>query len=107
MEENNSLNETYQNAKNELQSVISQLEAQLNEKKATEETFKSEIESLKAQAAEKFALETRIKELEELLVNVETQLKEEVLLLQLCKISITKLQGKQLERIYSQIEKPF
>lgn len=86
MEENNSLNETYQNAKNELQSVISQLEAQLNEKKATEETFKSEIESLKAQAAEKFVLETRIKELEELLVNVETQLKEEVLLLQLCKI---------------------
>lgn len=86
MEENISLNETYQNAKNELQSVISQLEAQLNEKKATEETFKSEIESLKAQAAEKFALETRIKELEELLVNVEIQLKEEVLLLQLCKI---------------------
>lgn len=79
MEENNLLNETHQNARHELQSAISQLEEQLKEKNATEDVLKSEIETLKAAAAEKSALESRVKELEELLVTVETQLKEEVL----------------------------
>lgn len=79
MEENNLLNETYLNAKTELQSLISQLEGQLQEQKATEVTLKSEIESLKAEAAGKSELENRLREVEEQLVTVETQLKEEVL----------------------------
>lgn len=79
-EENKLLNETYQNAKKELQSLISQLEGQLQEQKAIEDTLKSKIESLSAEAAEKSNLENRLREVEEHWVTVETQLKEEVLL---------------------------
>ncbi|KAK0584572.1 hypothetical protein LWI29_015388 [Acer saccharum] len=78
MEENNLLNETYENAKKELQSMISQLEGKLQEQKTTEDTLKFDIESLKAEAAEKSLLQTRLKELEELLVKVEAQSKQEV-----------------------------
>ncbi|KAJ0087791.1 hypothetical protein Patl1_33228 [Pistacia atlantica] len=78
MEENNLLNETYQNAKTELQSLISQLEGQLQQQKAIEVTLKSEIESLKSEAAGKLELENRLREVEKQLVTVETQLKEEV-----------------------------
>lgn len=78
MDENQLLNETYQNAKNELQSVIMQLEGQLKENKANEDAIKSEIESLKVEIAEKSLLQTRLKELEEQLVKTEARLKEEV-----------------------------
>jgi chromosome segregation ATPase len=78
MEENNLLTESYQNAKKELQSVILQLEQQLKEQIAKEDAFRSEIENLKAENADKPVLQTRLKELEEQLVKTEDQLKEEV-----------------------------
>ena len=78
MEENNLLNETYQNAKKELESVILQLEQQLKEQTAKEDALRSNIENLKAEIAEKPVLQTRLKELEEQLVKNENQLKEEV-----------------------------
>lgn len=78
MEENNLLNETYQNAKKELESVILQLEQQLKEQNAKEDALRSDIENLKAEIAEKPVLQTRLKELEEQLVKNENQLKEEV-----------------------------
>lgn len=80
MEENNLLNETYQNAKKELQSVIIQLEEELKGLKGNEDAFKSEIESLKAEIAEKSALQTSLEELEKQLTATEARLKEEVLL---------------------------
>ncbi|KAH7533609.1 hypothetical protein FEM48_Zijuj04G0149900 [Ziziphus jujuba var. spinosa] len=78
MDENQLLNETYQNAKNELQSVILQLEGQLKENKSNEVALKSENENLKVEIAEKSLLQTRLKELEEQLVKTEARLKEEV-----------------------------
>lgn len=78
MEENNQLNETYQDAKKELQSLISQLEGELNEQKKVGDALKLEIESLKAEAAEKSVLQTHLKEVEEQLATVEAQLKQEV-----------------------------
>lgn len=78
MDENQLLNETYQNAKNELQSVILQLEGQLKDNKSNEVALKSENENLKVEIAEKSLLQTRLKELEEQLVKTEARLKEEV-----------------------------
>ena len=79
MEENILLNETHQNTKKELQSVILRLEEQLKDEKENEGSLKLEIKNLKAEIAESSLLQTRVKELEEQLVTVETQLKEEVL----------------------------
>lgn len=78
MDENQLLNETYQNAKNELESLIVQLEGQMKEIKANEDVLKSENESLKVEIAEKPLLQTHLKELEEQLVKTEARLKEEV-----------------------------
>ncbi|KAL4340639.1 hypothetical protein GQ457_08G015320 [Hibiscus cannabinus] len=78
MEENNLLNETHQNTKKELQSIILQLEEQLKDQKENEESLKLEIGNLKAEIAERSSLQTRVKELEEQLVTIETRLKEEV-----------------------------
>ena len=79
MEENNLLNETYQNGKKELQLVIIQLEEELNGQKANGDALKSEIESLKAEVAEKLALQTSLEELKKQLTAAESQLKEQVL----------------------------
>lgn len=79
MEENNLLNETYQHEKKELQSVIIQLEEQLKGQEANEDGLNSEIESLKAEVAEKSALQTSLEELEKQLMTAEAQLKEQVL----------------------------
>ncbi|KAJ6300795.1 hypothetical protein OIU76_021567 [Salix suchowensis] len=77
MEENNLLNETYQNGKKELQSVIIQLEEELNGQKTNEAALRSEIESLKAEVAEKLALQTSLEELKKQLTAAESQLKEQ------------------------------
>jgi len=77
MEENNLLNETYQNGKKELQSVIIQLEEELMGQKANEDALKSQIESLKAEVAEKLALQTSLEELKKQLTAAEAQLKEQ------------------------------
>ena len=79
MEENILLNETHQNTKKELQSVILRLEEQLKDEKENEGSLKLEIKNLKAEIAESSLLQTRVKELEEQLVTVESLLKEEVL----------------------------
>ncbi|XWS36804.1 hypothetical protein CRYUN_Cryun20dG0117200 [Craigia yunnanensis] len=77
-EENNMINETHQNTKKELQSVILKLEEQLKDEKENEESLKLEITNLKAEIAESSMLQSRVKEIEGQLVTVETQLKEEV-----------------------------
>lgn len=81
MEESNLLNETHQNTKKELQSVILQLEEQLKEEKENKESLQLEIKNLKAKIAESSVLQTRVRDLEGQLVTVETQLKEEVVIL--------------------------
>lgn len=79
MEENNLLTKTYQDAKEELQAVIVQLETQLSEQKERENALSSVVENLKAELTEKSALQTRIEELEEQLLLAKTHLKQEVL----------------------------
>lgn len=79
MEENSLLNETYQTAKNELQAVIIQLEAELKEQKANEDAIKAEVVNLKAEIADKSVLQARLDELDKQLVIAEARLKEEVL----------------------------
>ncbi|KAF8390899.1 hypothetical protein HHK36_023198 [Tetracentron sinense] len=78
MEENNMLNETYQDARKELQTVINQLEGQLNEQKAREDALNAEMENLKAELTQKSLLQTRVTELEQQLILAENRVKEEV-----------------------------
>lgn len=59
------MKENHSNSKRELQSVIDQLEEQLQSQQTNEGALKSEIESLKAELVERSKLETYIKELEE------------------------------------------
>lgn len=59
--------------------MIIQLEEQLKGQEANEDGLNSEIESLKAEVAEKSALQTSLEELEKQLMTAEAQLKEEVL----------------------------
>lgn len=79
MEENNLLTKTYQDAKEELQALIIQMERQLREQKERENALSSDVENLKAELSEKSVLQTRIIELEEELLVAKTHLKEEVL----------------------------
>lgn len=78
MEENSQLNETYQEAKNELQSTMVKLEEEVKAQKAYANALESEVEKLKDEAAEKPMLHARVVELEQLLVKLEVQLEEEV-----------------------------
>ncbi|KAG9460053.1 hypothetical protein H6P81_004561 [Aristolochia fimbriata] len=78
MEENSSLTKTYQEAKEEYQNVIIQLEVQLKEQKSHEEASIADMESLKAGLSEKLLFQTRIAELEEQLILAETKFSEEV-----------------------------
>ena len=59
--------------------MIIQLEEQLKGQEANEDGLNSEIESLKAEVAEKSALQTSLEELEKQLMTSEAQLKEQVL----------------------------
>jgi len=67
MEEKNLLGETYGNSKKELESLMFQLEERAKEKQTSEDTLQCEIENLKAEILEKSALQTRLKELEEVI----------------------------------------
>ncbi|KAA8526157.1 hypothetical protein F0562_007743 [Nyssa sinensis] len=78
MEENNLLNETYQNAKKELEDVSIQFEEKTKEHKLNEDALKAEMENLKAEIGEKTVLQNLLKELEEKSTITEARLKEEV-----------------------------
>uniref|UniRef100_A0A6N2N863 Uncharacterized protein n=1 Tax=Salix viminalis TaxID=40686 RepID=A0A6N2N863_SALVM len=67
-----------QQLSDEGQKLQSQLEEELNGQKANGDALKSEIESLKAEVAEKLALQTSIEELKKQLTAAESQLKEQV-----------------------------
>lgn len=84
MEENNLLTETHQNAKEELQTAVIQLEGQIKQHISNEHALTTEIENMKAEVKEKSALSDRLKELEEQLAISEAQVKVEVIYL-LCK----------------------
>lgn len=58
--------------------MILQLEEQMKEQNAKGDALRSEIENLKAEIAEKPALQSRLKELEEQLLKSEDRLKQEV-----------------------------
>ncbi|CAN6574005.1 unnamed protein product [Malus baccata var. baccata] len=73
MDENRLLDEVHQNTKKELQQVISNLEEQLKEQKAGEAALKSEVENLKAEAAEKPLLQNSLKELQTKSAHIEEQ----------------------------------
>lgn len=80
IDEKDLLNETNQNLKKELQSVISELEEKLKEHQKNEESLKTEVETLKTEIAEKFVLQSQLKEIEGKLIKAESRLNEEVLL---------------------------
>ena len=76
--EKNMLNETNQNLKKELQSLIFDLEEKLKEQQKIEGSLRSEVETLKVQVAEKYALQSQLEEIEEKLAQTESRLNEEV-----------------------------
>ncbi|KAL5154134.1 hypothetical protein HKD37_19G053550 [Glycine soja] len=76
--EKNMLNETNQNLKKELQSLIFDLEEKLKEQQKIEGSLRSEVETLKVQVAEKYALQSKLEEIEEKLAQTESRLNEEV-----------------------------
>ncbi|XP_068655889.1 COP1-interactive protein 1-like [Aristolochia californica] len=78
MEDYSLLTGTYQDAKEKYQNVITQLEEQLKEQKSEEEALIAVVDSLKAGLSEKSLMQTRIVELEQQLILVETRFKEEV-----------------------------
>jgi golgin subfamily A member 4 len=77
-DDKNLLNETNQNLKKELESIILDLEEKLKEHHKNEESLKSEVETLKIEIAEKSALQSRLQEIEAQLVKAESRLHEEV-----------------------------
>ena len=60
------LNETNQNLKKELQSLIFDLEEKLKEQQKIEGSLRSEVETLKVQVAEKYALQSQLEEMDKL-----------------------------------------
>lgn len=77
-EETSQVNAMYQTTKDELQAVIAKLEEQLTIESSKADTLVSEIEKLRAVAAEKSVLESHFEELEKTLTEVKAQLKENV-----------------------------
>ena len=72
------LNDTNQDLKKELQSLIFDLEEKLKEQQKIEGSLRSEVETLKVQVAEKYALQSQLEEIEEKLAQTESRLNEEV-----------------------------
>ncbi|URE13292.1 hypothetical protein MUK42_24000 [Musa troglodytarum] len=62
MEEHNTCNEMYQNARKELKAAIAQLEEKLSEQKARELSFDSLVESLKAELSEKSIIQSELEQ---------------------------------------------
>nr|XP_009405402.1 PREDICTED: golgin subfamily B member 1-like isoform X3 [Musa acuminata subsp. malaccensis] len=62
MEEHNTCNEMYQNARKELKAAIAQLEEKLSEQKARELSFDSLVESLKAELSEKSTMQSELEQ---------------------------------------------
>ena len=69
IEEKNTLTETHEISKKELQAVVTRLEEQLKEQESSEITLKAEIETLKDEISQMSVLQNRVKELEEQLVD--------------------------------------
>ena len=72
------LNETNQNLKKELQSLIFDLEEKLKEQQKIEGSLRSEVETLKVEVAEKSTLQSQLEEIEGKLAQAESRLTEEV-----------------------------
>ncbi|CAF2077075.1 unnamed protein product [Brassica napus] len=69
-EQDNQVNKIFQSTKVELQSVIAKLEEQVTIERSKPNTLVSEIEKLKAVAAEKSVLESHVEELEKTLKKI-------------------------------------
>ena len=80
MDEKNLLNDTNQDLKKELQSLIFDLEEKLKEQQKIEGSLRSEVETLKIEIAEKSALRSQLQEIEGKLTKAESRLNEEVVL---------------------------
>ena len=72
------LNETNQNLKKELQSLIFDFEEKLKEQQKIEGSLRSEVETLKVEVAEKSTLQSQLEEIEGKLAQAESRLNEEV-----------------------------
>lgn len=79
LEEKNHLNETHENTKKELQTVILQLEGQLEDKRSNENALQTEIDTLKAEMTEKYVPKDSLKKLQEQIAKAEAGTKEEVM----------------------------
>jgi len=80
IDEKNLLNETNQDIKKELQSLILDLEEKLKEQQKIEGSLRSEIETLKIEIAEKSVLQRQLEEIEGQLTKSASRLNEEVVL---------------------------
>jgi len=80
VDEKNLLNDTNQDLKKELQSLIFDLEEKLKEQQKIEGSLRSEVETLKIEIAEKSALRSQLQEIEGKLTKAESRLNEEVVL---------------------------
>lgn len=68
IEEKNTLVETHEISKKELQAVVTRLEEQLKEQESSRSTLKAEIDNLKDEIGQKSVLQNHLNELEEQLV---------------------------------------
>jgi septal ring factor EnvC (AmiA/AmiB activator) len=80
IDEKNLLNETNQNLKKQLESLILGLEEKLKDHQKNEDSLKSEVETLKTEIADKSALQSRLQEIEAQLAKAESRLHEEVMI---------------------------
>ncbi|KAJ0980808.1 hypothetical protein J5N97_009063 [Dioscorea zingiberensis] len=76
--EKNSLNEMYEAAKRDLEEVKVQMDEKLSDHKSRESSLTVDLENLKQELKEKALLQTRITELEQQLLIVESKSKEEI-----------------------------
>ncbi|VFQ92689.1 unnamed protein product [Cuscuta campestris] len=78
LEENKALLETYKDSDNELRGRIADLEEQLKDHKSSKDDLQSQIKILTADVSEKSELQNLVKELEEQLANSKAQVQEEL-----------------------------
>lgn len=93
------LDETNQNLKKELETLILDLEEKLKESQKIEESLKSEVETLKVEIAEKSVLQSRLQEIEKQLVKAESRLNEEVWIKCLYLVKQVKIQKQNIFQI--------
>lgn len=78
-EDKQRLSDLYESTKKELEALNIQLDEQLKEKQAKEDSLAADVAKYKIESDEKSALQTQITELEDKLLAVEAELNTEVI----------------------------